>query len=497
MIEKSQPAIHIERPAQTRVDKLSILFVLVSLLLGVGISLVVGEFGWITLIVIPAAALVIATTWNPNLGLASLVILIFIQLQRVVTEFHELPGPGKPMVAFLVMVIGIRIILLNERPETWLKNSFILGVYLIFLIISAVTAGEFTPAMQELVDIAQNLVVASIILFIIQRSPSLKSAIWAIIVAGMIMASISVFQNLTGTFSNNYWGFGGWEYSGYVGRPRLTGPYETPNPYAQVLVLIFILALDRLWHDRKPVLRLVSGYATIICALAMIYTDSRGGFANLVFTILVFFIFNRPSFPALLITLIIGVGLVQFLPSNYTDRILTLTELNPFNQDANLVADESFRGRTSENLAAWRMFLDHPIFGVGLNNFAEHYQEYSREIGLDNRREARDPASLYLQLLADQGLIGTFVFLALILSVFANLLRAYGDFKAAKMYDEMNISAALFAALAGYMFMSLYRNNAYTNVFWVLIAVCMSTMQVASNSVQNDFEAEESMELSR
>ena len=171
--------------------------------------------------------------------------------------------------------------------------------------------------------------------------------------------------------------------------------------------------------------------------------------------------------------------------------------MNPFNQDANLVADESFRGRTSENLAAWRMFLDHPIFGVGLNNFAEHYQEYSREIGLDNRREARDPASLYLQLLADQGLIGTFVFLALILSVFANLLRAYGDFKVAKMYDEMNISAALFAALAGYMFMSLYRNNAYTNVFWVLIAVCMATMQVAYNSVQTDFETEESMELSR
>ena len=68
MIEKSQPAIHIERPAQTRIDNLSVLFVLVSLLLGIGISLVVGEFGWITLIVIPVAALVIATTWNQNLG---------------------------------------------------------------------------------------------------------------------------------------------------------------------------------------------------------------------------------------------------------------------------------------------------------------------------------------------------------------------------------------------------------------------------------------------
>jgi len=497
MIEKSQPAINISRPIHARIDNLSILFVLVSVILGVAISLVVGKFGWITLVIIPVVALVVATTWNPNLGLVSLIILIFIQLQRVVTEFHDLPGPGKPMVLFLLLVVGIRTVVLNEWPDSWLKNSFILGIYFIFLSISAITASVLAPALEELVDVVQNLVIASIILFIIQRSLSLKSAIWAIIVAGIIMATISVFQNLTGTFSNNYWGFGGWEYSGYVGRPRLTGPYATPNPYAQILVLIFVLALDRLWNDRKPALRIVAGFAAVVSALAMIYTDSRGGFADMVFTLLIFFIFNRPSLPSLTITLVIAIGLFQFLPANYTDRILTLTELNPLSQTDVGLKDESFRGRTSENLAAWRMFLDHPVFGVGLNNYAEHYQEYSRQIGLDNRREARDPASLYLQLLADQGLIGTFIFLALIFFVFSNLLRAYNVFKVAKMRDEMKISAALFAALAGYMFMSLYRNNAYTNVFWVLIAVCMSTMQIATNSIPNDSESESSMELSR
>lgn len=475
-------------------DGLSWLFILLALVLGPLISLVVLNFGWATLIALPAMVIVVATVLNPNLGLAALIIVIFAQFQRVVTEFHGLPGPGEPLVAFLLGVVVIRFLIFNERPVSWMKNSFILVAYLVFLVIAVITAGQLNPALEELLDVVQNLVIASIVLYFIQNSGSLKSAIWAVIVAGVIMASISVFQRLTGTYGNEYWGFGGWEYSGYVGRPRLSGPYATPNPYAQVLVLIFILALDRLWHEKSLWLKSLAGYASVVCALALIFTDSRGGFANLVFTLIVFFLFNRPNLTVLLTVFLIGLMIFQFMPANYTDRILTLTELNPFQLNSQQLQDESFRGRASENLAAWRMFLDHPVFGVGLNNYSYYYQSYSREIGLDNRREARDPASLYLQLMADQGLVGIVVFISLLFFVFANLRRAYKGFKLIAKTDEMYMSMALFAALAGYMFMALYRNNAYTNVFWVLIAICMSTKQVLDNMLSNDQDWDQNLD---
>lgn len=480
-----------------RLDGLSWLFILLALIFGPLISLAVLNFGWVTLIALPAVLIVVATVLNPNLGMAALIMVIFIQFQRVVTEFHDLPGPGEPLVAFLLGVVVIRFVIFSERPVSWMRNSFILVVYLAFLVISVLSAGQLSPALEELLDVVQNLVIASIILYFIQDSGSLKSAIWAIIMAGAFMASITVFQRLTGTYGNDYWGFGGWEYSGYVGRPRLSGPYATPNPYAQVLVLIFILALDRLWHDKSMWLRGLAGYASIVCALALIFTDSRGGFANLVFTLIIFFLFNRPNLTALLTVFLIGVVIFQFMPVNYTDRLLTLTELNPFQSNPQQIQDESFRGRTSENLAAWRMFLDHPILGVGLNNYSYYYQSYSREIGLDNRREARDPASLYLQLLADQGLVGIVVFISILVSVFIGLHRAYKGFRLNGKPDEMYISIALFAALAGYMFMALYRNNAYTNVFWVLIAICMSAKQVLDNILSKDGDSSQKMELIR
>ena len=64
-----------------------------------------------------------------------------------------------------------------------------------------------------------------------------------------------------------------------------------------------------------------------------------------------------------------------------------------------------------------------------LNNYSENYLRYSREIGLDPRREKRDPASLYLQLLSEQGLIGFAAFIYFVFLIFKRLFRAQKEFK--------------------------------------------------------------------
>lgn len=460
--------------------KSSPFFIALASGLGVLISFAVNQFGWLTLAALPGAAMAFGTVSSPSFGFVALIIVLFAQIQRVFTEFLGLPGPGQPLVVFLAGVALMRFLLFNERTAGWLKNTLLLITYLLFLVVSVAAAQNAETAITELIDLAQNIMIASIAVYIVKDTPSLRAAIWAILGAGLLMGMVVVYQNLTNTYNNEYWGLGGSEYSGYVGRSRATGPYMTPNPFAQVLVVIVVLALDRTWHETKFHLRIVAGVVTLLCSLALIFTDSRGGFADLIFTIFVFFLFNRPNFSSLLVVLGFSLVVVQFLPGNYAERLLTLTELNPFSQDEP-IADESFRGRTSENIAALMMFADYPIFGVGLNNYSENYQKYSREIGMDPRREQRDPASLYLQLLAEQGIIGFAVFISLVIYILVQLFKAQKDFKLFGLRDEMYMTSALFAALAGYMFMSIYKNNAYSNVFWTLIALCLSAAQIAAN----------------
>ena len=61
------------------------------------------------------------------------------------------------------------------------------------------------------------------------------------------------------------------------------------------------------------------------------------------------------------------------------------------------------RARTSP---ACEMWADHPLLGVGPDNFEVHYQTYSGAIGIDPRAEPRGAHNLYLESLAETGVLG-------------------------------------------------------------------------------------------
>jgi O-antigen ligase len=260
----------------------------------------------------------------------------------------------------------------------------------------------------------------------------------------------------------------------------MTGPYANPNAYAQVLVVLAPLALDRIWHERNIWLRLIAAWALAVVVVTIFFTFSRGGFLSLVFAIGVLLTQRRFNFVPLVVTVVLGIGLIQFLPASYADRITSLVQLVPSSK--NQVADTSFLGRLSENTVAWGMFRDHPILGVGLGNYPAFYQDYSRNLGIDNRRTSRSPASLYLELISEQGLVGTLIFASLLVFVFSGLIKARRNFVFAGLRDEAFITSAIFSGLAGYMFEAIFKNSAYSNVFWILIGLALAAIQVAQTS---------------
>jgi len=465
-----------------QLDRLTILFILATFTIGGGVAVVVGQFGYFALLVVPGAIVAVAAIRQPALGFAGLLLLIFTQLNQVLDLYHEgIPSPARALVALLVVVILVRILLYGERPAGWIRTSFILGVYILFLLVSMVNAQDFEVAKDSFVNITQNILIAIIVIYFIKHPESLQLALWTLIAAGIFMGTISVFQYLTGTFGNNYWGFGGWELqqSGGISRQRLTGPYYNPNAYAQVLVVIIPLAVDRLWHERRLILRLIAAWGALVCILAVIFTFSRNGFVSMLFAIGILFVLRRPNLLPSILSVALLVGVLQFIPATYLDRISSLVQIS--SGQAGIVADESFRGRLSENVAAIQMFQDHPVFGVGLNNFQFEYQDYSRRIGLDPRRELRSPASLYLEILSEQGLFGVAIFGYLIFTVFRRLFSALSYFKRNNFSDLEYLSTALVASFGGYMFLAISKNSAYSNVYWSLAAIALSVDQIVKN----------------
>jgi putative inorganic carbon (hco3(-)) transporter len=471
------------------VDWLTILFAILAIVAGIVIAVSVHEFGALALLALPGIFLLAASLGQPELGLMAFIAITYTQLSNVGIKYHGFPSMAQPLAGLLFLLILLRMILYGERPLGWKRAGPILAVYVLSLFASMLHAGDFLIASQTFVSFLKDALGALIVVFFIQRPASFRAAIWSLIAAGAFMGAISVFQALTGTYDNLYWGFGGWsaQVAGNIGRQRVEGPYSNPNAFAQVLVVVVPLTLERLWHERHIVLRFFAGLALVVSVLAIFFTYSRGGFLALLFTLGVFLIEYRPNFLPILLTAFLAIGILQFLPATFADRIGTLVQIFSLQNDQ--ITDPSFRGRLSENTVAQLMFIDHPWLGIGIGNYSINYQDYSRDIGLDPRRSNRTPASLYLELLAEQGVVGTVIFLVLLFLVFRGLQTAKREFNRMGLKDEMYISAALLAGFSGYMFSAIFKNSAYFNAFWVIVGIAIAAGQVARNSQQEKMES--------
>jgi O-antigen ligase len=171
--------------------------------------------------------------------------------------------------------------------------------------------------------------------------------------------------------------------------------------------------------------------------------------------------------------------LIPFLPASYRERFNTLTA---FTSQNGVYQDTSLRGRSSEMLTGLAMFAEHPILGVGTANYPTNYQRYTQLIGLEFRAQARDPHSLYVQLLAETGILGTIAFVGMVVALFGALNRTYrAAEKAAQLASWLPWINAIRLALLSYLMTSVFLHNAYIRYFWILVAMALAAIQITDN----------------
>jgi O-antigen ligase len=137
-------------------------------------------------------------------------------------------------------------------------------------------------------------------------------------------------------------------------------------------------------------------------------------------------------------------------------------------------------------LTGLAMFSEHPILGVGAANYYNNYQRYTQAIGLEFRSTARDPHSLYIQLLAETGILGALTFIGMAFFLFRALNRACRDIERVPYLAEWLpwISSIRFALLS-YLMTSVFLHNAYIRYFWILVAMALAGIQITYTLLSN------------
>jgi O-antigen ligase len=316
----------------------------------------------------------------------------------------------------------------------------------------------------------------------IDRPKRLDRFVWLIVLCAGYIAARAVIDYARGVHLVE-----GNRIGGAVG-----GIFGNPNDLALNMVVFLPFAIVWAFRQGSIVLR-GSALLAALCMLAtVILTRSRGGSLGLVAMLALLVIRSyrvRPSIPIALVLLLL-VGL-PFAPGSFWVRMSSIFDQS---QDAT----GSRQARKDLMLEGWHVYLEHPVFGIGLGQFVNYDP--------DDRKEAWNVThNAPLQVAAELGTIGLVPFVFLIYSGFSAARSARKMLVTAgagaqppprrrsmrrlhamqwQPHDALTASVtALTPSLIGWLVCAQFGSVALNWTFYYVLALAVAAREIASTHV--------------
>ncbi|MBI3956465.1 MAG: O-antigen ligase family protein [Candidatus Kerfeldbacteria bacterium] len=284
-----------------------------------------------------------------------------------------------------------------KNPDLW---------FLAYLALAAIGT-LLSPALKKGLEEASILVVA-LLAFQLGRAFSAQDRrrFALLLVAGGVALAV--------------WSLWLWISEGFLSS-RVYGPFKNPDGLGPALIIPLLLGIGFLTSATRRWQRALAAIAVVLMAGTLILTAAVSAFAGILLSGIAALILFRPkprrvAAGALftIILVILAAAAVRLIPP-LQSRVAGLTGLGATGAAA------SFRQRVSFVRSSLAMARDHPVFGVGLGVWSDYFPRYQRSL-LERTELAHGTLPTVL---AELGILGVVAFLALLLSLFGALLRAW------------------------------------------------------------------------
>jgi len=423
---------------------------------------------------------------RPDIAMFILVASLYTNSSDVLEVAFGIPSTNKLLVAVtFVAVIGTRAII-QRRPLRFGSTEMVIVLYATVAVLSLFAAGEIGAALDNIIDFAKDIAIVLILVQLSGDELTWKRMQWVLIFSAGILASMTVYQTLTGQYEFEFWGYAKAPVHEVVegfDSARPTGPLDDPNYYSQLLLLVMPIALYRLLNEPTWRNKLIGGFFWAMIVMTVIFSYSRGAFLALIVVLGIVAVERKMN----LLRVGVGVGLLitvitPFMPEGYTDRLATLTGVF---SNSETKAEASFTGRTSEALAAFMMFRDHPITGIGYGMYEANYLDYSIILGLDGRLEARQAHSLYLEVMAETGIIGMATFGIMLGTFVVVSQKAAHDLTAIGRDDMVTWIRGIQLGFLAYSLTSIFLHDDWVRFYRFALALMASSSVMADTVIAN------------
>jgi O-antigen ligase len=428
-----------------------------------------------------AALLAIAIAIRPDVATLVVAGILYSNAAVIAVQFHGVPYFMAAAVPLLLVAPLGYVLIVRRMPVVATSAMPLIVVYFFVMTVSAVFSGDPTDAFSEITTfVLEGIGLFFMITNVVRSIDVLKRVVWVLLVVGALLGALSLYQQVTRTFANNYGGFAQLSQAVFdVGtsivapdlQPRLAGPIGEKNRYAQVMLMLVPLGLFWAVNSRRTVVRAATLVMTGLIAVGVALTFSRGAAVGflLVGLLMLGLGYIRPSQ-----LLLLGLGVVAtfLIVPSYLERLGSIANL------ANVVSgasdasnpDGSILSRVTEGLAALLAFADHPILGVGPGLFPTVYRHYADLVGIRVLAADREAHDLYVGIAAETGLPGLLTFLGIMWLTLRDLVRARRRW-VGRNPELANIATAFLLSEATYLATAIFLHMAYERYFWLMLAL--------------------------
>jgi O-antigen ligase len=421
---------------------------------------------------------------DPRIAVAAAIALAFVALVMsdltiglclfaVVAFLDVLPHLGgsalsfTKIVGFLLAVSWLAKVSSSEDERNDFLAEHPMFTYVLVLFIGwaalSLTWGEnagsgTTPLMRY----ALNLVLFLIVYSAVRTPRQLAWTIGAYVAGSAVAAGYGVLNPPTDT--------------AYYDVTRVSGTIGDPNELAGVLVGGTVLAAALAATLKgAPLLRLLAGAASVLCGAGIFLSLSRGGLVALGFSLVAAVVVagRRWRLEAIGLAVVVAVGAFVYF-GFYADQTAA-SRVTSFGNGT---------GRTDIWTVGWRMVEAHPVRGVGVGNYQTASIHYLLKPGAIQRDEfivdtPKVAHNTYLQVLAELGIVGAAMFLAILGFSLLCILKAARIFE--RLGDETMelMSRALLVALCGVLAADFFISEEFSKQLWLLLGLGPALLGIA------------------
>jgi len=396
--------------------------------------------------------------FRPMSGL--ILMILYISLAVFPTVAHSLLGifTHLTMIKLLGGLTFGSMLIHNmvEKKNIGLFQTRQARFFLLFLLWIAISGfsqpGVFT---RELFTRYGSFAILFCITICLVDSPArVRMVLWSCIISMLLASSVAIFQHFSAEDVI-----------------RAKGTFSDSNYFCLYLLPIIPVAFYRASDERLCIQRVLARIATIALILAVIFTFSRGGMIGLA---VVLFLLALKSKRKLLAILILGIIITIFV-ANMPDYFRERIEKTKIELEGEKTYTSTYR-RLLLVKGGWKMFLDKPLTGVGIGNFFWSVREYTPV-----RIHPGLAHNMYIEVLAELGLIGMFLFMGIIFLTLRDLRRII---KMAS-FSLKSYAQGLYVGLIAFLVSALFLHAQYEKFFWLFIflTICLKNIVIKKEEV--------------